>query len=165
MPKTLTIHLLLACFAFASCSEHTGTVLQQSSGPEAPINEPDTNVFEPIAGGGGNGGGDTSEPTGNGAGSGSSADPGDPTSEPGTGGGGEGGGGQGGNGQGGNGQGGSTGSTGEPGGGNPGEEPTEGGNGGQPVPEPGTLLLVGSGLAGVGASLLRRRRRRDGKPA
>jgi hypothetical protein len=31
-----------------------------------------------------------------------------------------------------------------------------GGGGGQPVPEPGTLLLVGSGLAG--AALLRRRR-------
>jgi hypothetical protein len=32
-----------------------------------------------------------------------------------------------------------------------------GGGGGQPVPEPGTLLLVGTGLAGV--ALLRRRRR------
>lgn len=40
-----------------------------------------------------------------------------------------------------------------------GNEPQVHGGGSQPVPEPGTLLLVGSGLAGVGASLLRRRRK------
>lgn len=33
------------------------------------------------------------------------------------------------------------------------------GSGAQPVPEPSTLLLLGSGLAGVGASMFRRRRK------
>jgi hypothetical protein len=44
-------------------------------------------------------------------------------------------------------------------GGNPGGHGGNGGgSGGQPVPEPGTLLLVGTGLAG--AALLRRRQQR-----
>lgn len=58
---------------------------------------------------------------------------------------------------------------GEPGGGQPGGGTPPGsgngpgggpeGGGGSPVPEPGTLLLVGSGLAGLAGAALRRRRK------
>lgn len=138
MRKILPINLLLlACFVLPSCSDHIGTVaLDEATGPEAPINDPDSGIFDP------SGPGDTGSAN--------------------NGGGGEGGGGQ--NGGGGTGSGGS-GTGKQPG--NPngpstvGEEPEGGGGGGQPVPEPGTLLLVGSGLAGISASLLRRRRKRD----
>jgi hypothetical protein len=146
MRKILTINLLIACLILPACTDHVGTVVTDKAGPEAPINDPDSGVFnpsEPAAGGddpvAGNTGGSTNA-------------------------GGTGGGNSGGTGQGSSGSGTQPGGGGSPaggGGGNPGGEPGGGNSGGQPVPEPGTLLLVGSGLAGIGASLLRRRRRRE----
>ena len=51
----------------------------------------------------------------------------------------------------------------------PGASPSDGSGGSsvapggaQPVPEPGTLILFGTGIAGLGASMLRRRRRNLG---
>src|SRR5690606_19369461 len=136
MRKILSINLLVACLALSASSDRVGTIVTDQAGPEAPINDPDTGVFnpsEPVAGGG-------ETPNG---GSGNTGT------------------GSGGQGTGGGTQGGGSGSSGSGEGGNPGVEPEGGGSGGQPVPEPGTLLLVGSGLAGIGASLLRRRRRRE----
>jgi hypothetical protein len=151
MRKFLSINLLIACFALPSCSDGAGTLVTSTDGPEAPINDPDSGVFNPGNGGsngGSSGGGNTAEPTGNG-GSGASGGAGSEGGEqidPGGGGG---------NGSSGANNGGSAGG----GGSSVGQE--GGGSSSQPVPEPGTLLLVGSGLAGVGASLLRRRRKRE----
>lgn len=143
MRKTLSINLLLVCLSLTACSDHVGTIVTDTVGPEAPINEPDSGVFsptEPIAGG--------EEPTGGttpagGTVGGGTGETGAANQEP----------------IGGGTQGGTAGGAAGGEGGTPGSE--GGGGGGQPVPEPGTLLLVGSGLAGVGASLLRRRRRRE----
>ena len=145
MRKTLFINLLIASLVFPSCSDGSATVVTDRVGPEAPINEPDSGVFNPtgpVAGGEGeaNTTGGSGTPTGAG-GSGAVGEGGQAGGEPG-----------GGAQPGGNG-------TPAGGGGNPGEEGN--GGGGQPVPEPGTLLLFGTGLAGVGASLLRRRRREE----
>lgn len=142
MRKILSINLLIACLTLTACSDHVGTIVTDTVGPEAPINDPDTGGFspsEPVGGtkqpstGGGTAGTGTEETGGVGEE--------EPTRVGGT---------QGGTGGGGTGE-----------GGNPGTEPEGGGNGGQPVPEPCTLLLVGSGFAGLSASLLRRRRRRE----
>jgi len=143
MCKILSLNLLVVALMLTGCSDHVGTTVVDTLGPEAPINEPDTGVFaptEPV------GGGSTQPGTAGGSAGTAAGEPGSGNEEP-TGGGGT--------------QGGSSGS-GETGEGTiPGSEPGGGGSGGQPVPEPGTLLLVGSGLAGIGASLLRRRRRRE----
>lgn len=136
MRKILFINLLIASFVFPACSDGSGTIVTDRIGPEAPINDPDTGVFNPSSpvAGGGSGtpdvGSGQEEPGGSTGGSTGTGPQG-----------------------GGNG----SGNTGEP---NPGGEGS-GNQGGQPVPEPGTLLLFGTGLAGIGASLLRRRRRRD----
>jgi hypothetical protein len=150
MRKTLSTSLLIACLAVTACSDHVGTVLADKAGPEAPINDPDT-VFspsEPIADSGEQAAAQGPSDGGTAAGGGTDA-----------------GGSGGSSGQSGGSQSGGGGSPGGSnpgaGGGKPGSEPEADGQGGQPVPEPGTLLLVGSGLAGIGASLLRRRRRQE----
>ncbi len=150
MRKILPINLLIACLTLTACSDHVGTIVVDTVGPEAPINDPDTGGFspkEPVGGGTQprTGGGTAGTGTGDTGGIGEE----EPTrvggTQAGTQGGAQGGAGGGGTGE----------------GGNPGTEPEGGGNGGQPVPEPGTLFLVGSGLAGLSASLVRRRRRRE----
>ena len=143
MRKTLFINLMLASLAFTACSEGSGLIVTDTIGPEAPINAPDTGVFTPVEPSPNS----TTQPSNGGSAGSGSGEPGG-QSEP-VGGGGN--------------QGGSSSNTGTGEGGNPGAEPG-GSNGSQPVPEPGTLFLVGSGLAGFGASLLRRRRRREEGP-
>ena len=151
MRKILLTNLLIASLALHSCSDGSATVVTDRVGPEAPINEPDPSIFS----GTGAGGEESAAPS-NGSESG--------TGSPGTGEGGEAleepTGGQAGNGSNGNGSGG-TGEGPNPGGEGGGGNPSSG----QPVPEPGTLLLFGTGLAGIGASLLRRRRRDEETPA
>ena len=165
MRKFLSINLLIACIALPSCSDGTANFVSSADGPDAPINDPDTGVFNPANPGSGN----TTEPTnggttGSGAnsgGTGEGGEPSDPGNGGGTTGGGSTGGGSSGAGNGGTGGGTNTGGGGGGGGGGGSSVGSEGGSSGQPVPEPGTLFLVGTGLAGVGASLLRRRRKNE----
>ena len=139
--RNLTLStLLIPALFFASCSGGGGLPVIPPEGPQAPINNPDTGVFNP-GGGGGSG-------SSNGGGSGNSGSTGTGSGT-----------GTGGTGTGGTGTGtGGTGSSGTGGGGSGGGVGSGGGSGSQPVPEPGTLILFGSGLAGLGASMLRRRR-------
>ncbi|MCK5940557.1 MAG: PEP-CTERM sorting domain-containing protein [Planctomycetes bacterium] len=155
MRKLLSFNLLIACLALPACSDGSRAIVATNDGPEAPINEPDTGAFNP-PGSTGTGSEPTGgNPSGSGAsGSGITPEPGEP-------------------GEGGNGAGTAGGSLpgGTTGGGNGGTggNPSNGGStvgnegsaNGQPVPEPGTLLLFGTGMAGIGASLLRRRRKRE----
>lgn len=148
MRKNLFYTLLLTC-GFAACADHTGTSIV-TDGPQAPINEPDTRVIEPngssagssnannVTSGGGNGleGGSGNGGANQGGGAGT------------------------GNGGGNGSSAGSSGEGGEGGEGGNGGNPPGGGEGGSPVPEPGTLLLVGTGLAGLAGASLRRRQKK-----
>lgn len=144
MRKNLFYTLLLTC-GFAACADHTGTSIV-TDGPQAPINEPDTRVIEP----GGSSGSNSNNAT-SGGGTGLEGNSGSGGSNQG----------------GGTGTAGGTGSSagsggegGEGGDGGNGGNPPGGGEGGSPVPEPGTLLLVGTGLAGLAGASLRRRQKK-----
>ncbi|MCR9246770.1 MAG: PEP-CTERM sorting domain-containing protein [bacterium] len=154
MPNKLLASLLLI-LPIAACSNKTGSLVV-ADGPAAPINEPDTNVIEPNGetgapdpSGGSNGSNNSGLPgsglPGNNGGTGTSQSQ---NGQPGSNGSNPGGGVGNGNGQG-------------PGtGGGPGTG-TGGSQSGSPVPEPGTLLLFGTGLAGFAGFSLRRRKRED----
>lgn len=143
MPKKLLL-TLLTVLPLAACQDHAkGLVV--ADGPTAPINEPDTQVLptpgetNPIPSETGNGGAPATSSPG-----GSSPSTGTSTS--------------GNNNPNGNPQGPGTNGNGQPASNEPG---TGGGNAGSPVPEPGTLLLVGTGLAGLAGASMRRRRRKQ----
>jgi len=138
---TLVLFSALA-LAFAGCADHAGSPLA-SGGPSAPINDPDTHLLP-----------NPGENTGAGAGqSGSSGGTGAARNAGGSS-----------TGSGGTSGTGEPGATGEPSTGNQsggGSNPGSGGQAGSPVPEPGTLLLFGTGLAGLAGASFRRRRRKD----
>ncbi len=139
MHKKLLLPLLLI-LPIAACAKSNGTLAAVDDGPAAPINDPDTRVIEPS-------GGNPIEPGSNetpggvpGSNNGSTGGASTSTSSPG------GPGSPGGNGS-------------QPGNNDPGGN--SGSNAGSPVPEPGTLILFGSGIAGLAGFSLRRRRRED----
>lgn len=139
--RSLLTLALFAGLSLGACGGGTHTKsIASASNPPAPVNPPDPGS----AGGGNTGGGNGSETGGSTTGGGTS------------GGGASGGGASGGGTSGGGTSGGGTSGGGTSGGGTSGGG-TSGGGGGQPVPEPSTFVLVGTGLAGL--SLLRRRRK------
>jgi hypothetical protein len=133
--RTSLFLTLTACFCFAACADHRGDLVVVTDVPQTPVNRPDngSGTSNPPASGGA---GETSSQVNNGTGSGAGSG-GEPS-----GGGGSTGQSSGGSSGGGNGGGGGT--------------PPSGPEGSQPVPEPSTLILVGTGLAA--ATLLRRRK-------
>lgn len=134
-----TLRLLPACLllALTACMDHTGSFPAPNQNPPPPVAGPDQHVVDPASAGGT--GPVANDPGGTGPG-GSSGEVSGSGSLPGNGGG--------------------SGETGgETGGGSGGGGVGGGEGGGAPVPEPGTMLLVGTGLAG--AALLRRRRQRQ----
>lgn len=137
--RTTLLSSLLLCFGFAACADHAASALVADNNPQAPINQPDTKVITPSGG---------SSNSSNGGAEGGL---------------GEGGSGSGGSGSGGNsGNGGSGSEAGSEGGGlGSGPGGGQGGQGGSPVPEPGTLLLVGSGIAGLAGAAMRRRQKKQ----